>query len=232
MNQGKRSVRNFLLAMLAVSAVLPGLSRLHAAVVDPDTPPWLRSLASLGLRVNVTGKAAPQSLAVSMEEAGQLRFTQINVDGDFTVEVVAGPVHKVSLIGTTGQGDDLEVKGRKDGLLLIKGGAGSKGALLRIEAPSLKSIEARQLHLLTIRGWQAPEFTLLMRNLAGVRLEECAVEQWILWSDNPVVVQADEATFSAGYDIQASGQITIHGAGGQNLTFRGVGSRVSLRTRE
>jgi hypothetical protein len=220
MNRGKRHIRNTLLALLATAVWFPVASRLQASVVKPDTSPWVRSLVSLGQTVVTRGDTAAQVQAVRMEDAGQLRFSQIGVEGDFAVEVVGAPLHKVSLGG--GHAGNVTVAGQADGLLLLKGTAGHD-AVLRIEAPALTSINARNLPKLTIRGMQAPRLSIATAGVTRVHLQDASIGLWIVRAETPVVLEADAATMAAGVNVQGYGAISVSGPDGQKVRFRGSG---------
>jgi hypothetical protein len=229
MNQGRRYIGNSVIALLAVTVLLAAISRLYASTVHENTPQWLRRVISLGLKIEsqpVTQTKAPELLDV--RNLGP--FTGIRAEGDFAVEVIAGPAHKVTLERADGgQGWNIDVESQKDGVLRFSRAPGSAGDVLRIEAPVLTSIQAHGLRYLTIRGWKAPEFTLRVKDLAEVRLEDTAVERWIIHSESPVVVHADKATTSAGLKIHASGQISLRAADNGKIEFRGTGANVTIQ---
>jgi hypothetical protein len=219
MNRGKRYIRNTVLVLIGMTVLLTAASKLHASVVTPDTPSWLRILISLGQSVEVSRQHAPQSQPVRIEDAGALRFTRIRVDGEFAVEVIAAPLHKVSLVGPDGQAGSVKAKGQQGGLLALEGSAGGEGAVLRIEAPALTSIDAQGLPQLTIRGFQAPALLVSTKKVARIVLENNDIEQWNLESLTPVEVEADKATIAAGLNILASGFFSLNG--GQKIKFNG-----------
>ncbi len=51
MKQGKRCIRNTVLALFGISVLVTAAERVYVAVVDEHTPQWLRSVMSLGLAV-------------------------------------------------------------------------------------------------------------------------------------------------------------------------------------
>lgn len=230
MNRGKRYVRNSVLVLIGLTVLLPVASKLYASVVKPDTPSWLRVLISLGQSVEVSRQHAPQSQAVRIEDAGELRFTRINVIGEFAVEVIAAPLHKVALVGADGRAMSVSAKVQKEGLLALEGGADTEGAVLRIEAPALTSIDAQRLPLLTIRGFQAPELLISSRKVERIVLESSDIERWNLDAQTPVLVEADRATVAAGLNILAKGNFSLKSE--QNITFRGSGGQFHFQGAE
>jgi hypothetical protein len=228
MNQGRRYIRNSVIALLGVTVLLAAISRLYASTVHENTPQWLRRVISLGLKLE--SQTATQTKSLQFMDVRNLgAFTGIRVEGDFGVEVIAGPAHKVTLERADGgQGWNIDVEPQKDGVLLFRREPGSAGDVLRIEAPVLTSVQAHNLRLLTIRGWKEPEFTIRVKDLADVRLEDTAVERWIIHSESPVVVHADKATTSAGLRIHASGQISLRAADGGKIEFRGSGANLTV----
>jgi hypothetical protein len=219
MNRGKRYLRNTALALVGATVLFTAAGRLYASVVTPDTPSWLRALISLGQPVKVSRDHAPQSQPVRIEEAGELRFTRIRVDGGFSVEVIAAPLHKVSLVGPDGQAASVNARGQKDGLLAIEGGAAGEGAVLRIESPALVSIDAQGPPKVTIRGFQAPDLLVSTKEVARLVLENNDIEQWNLESLTPVEVDADKSTIAAGLNIVARGSFSL--TAGEKIRFNG-----------
>lgn len=234
MNQGRRRIRYTVIAVAGLTVVMVGAARLHASTVDAGTPQWLRSVMTLGMAVSRKETITAESLASKLPRAMTLDdirdFTRISVEGDFSVEVVGAPQYKVSLNGVSAEKWALDWGMQSDGLVRIKGGAGTEGGVLRVETPTLVSIEATGLRQLTVRGVEAPELSLQMKDLTGVRLEENNVGSWIFHSETPVVVQAEGIRTSAGLRIQASGHITINGPGAQIVNVRGGTSKVSIHT--
>jgi hypothetical protein len=232
MNQGKRHIRYTVFVLAGLTVLMTGAARLYASAVDENTPHWLRSVMSLGLAVSVHHEPAPPVEISQAAGLATLRdFTQLGVEGDFAVEVVSAPQYRVSLVPANGQAWSIGAQWQKDGLLRLKGGAGSQGAVLRIEAPMLTSIEAQDLMQLTVRGWMAKKMTLRMKNLDGVHLQDSVVEQWILNAESPVSIQVDKATLSAGLDIRGNGKMSINDADGKKLAdLWGTGGRVSIRS--
>jgi hypothetical protein len=233
MNRGKRYIRNTVIALFGLTVLFVAASRLYASVVKPDSPPWLRTLVSLGQSVQVSRQSPPQLQAVRVQDAGGLHFSRISVEGDFAVEVVAAPVHKVSLAGYDGQSEGVEVQGQRDGLLLLKGMTGSEGAVLRIETPAIAGVEARYLRQLTLRGFKAAEVSISTRRVSTVLLEENDIGHWNLNSETPVVVKADRATVVAGMNIRGRGVMTLESADGKTINFMGSGAHdISLGAAE
>jgi hypothetical protein len=230
--QGKRYIRNSVLALLGVTVLLAAASRLYASTVDGNTPQWLRWMVSLGLAVEVESK--PETVANTMQNV-QVRdfgaFTAVSVEGDFAVEVIRGPVCKATMVRAVGgPAWDLSVVKQEDGTLRFQRDAGRAEDVLQIQAPTLTSIHAHDLRQLTLRGWKVSEFTIHVKDVADIRLEDSAVERWILRSETPVMVHADKSTLSAGLTIHASGQISFRDAGGGKIDVRGNRSVIIRRT--
>jgi hypothetical protein len=77
MNPARRAIRNTMLALYGLAIAYVGVNRLHAAVVDADTPSWLRTTLSLGL----DGFSADTPAPAPEEAADQLfrDLTRLNV---------------------------------------------------------------------------------------------------------------------------------------------------------
>jgi hypothetical protein len=234
MNQGKRYIRNTVIAMAGVTVLVVVAQRIYASTVDAGTPQWLRSVLSLGFEVTVNPAPSPLAQISQAAVLAELRdFRQISVEGDFAVEVVSAPQYKVSLIPASSEAWTIGSAWQQGAMLRLKGGKGSEGAVLRIEAPVLTRIEAQGLRQLTVRGWKAQEMTIRTKNVANVRLEDSAVGRWILNAETPVVLHADQATAAAGLDFQTSGTISIYGADGKKMVdMQGKGGRVSIRAKK
>jgi hypothetical protein len=238
-NQGKRHIRLTLITLAGLIVVLVSAARLQASTVDADTPQWLRTVMSLGLASSKKGTTTTAALPVAnssqaMTLAELRNFTGISVEGDFSVELVGAPEYKVSLDGASTGKWALDWGIQEDGLVRIKGGAGTEGGVLRVETPVLANIEATGLRHLTVRDITAPELSLRMKNVAGVNLEENAVSTWILHSETPVVVQAERLTSSGVFTIRTSGYVTIIGPGKHKTIVRGGsgGSALTIHTRK
>ena len=228
MNQGKRYILYTTCALGGLTLLLATASWVSASVDEANTPRWQRTLLSLGLQMQDNRKRETPTQPITLADAGQLRFTRIDVDGDFAVEAVTAPVHKVSLV--SGKPTSiLAAQGEQGDLLKLTGGPDSAGAVLRIEAPALAHIEAANLRQLTVRGSQAPEFTIRTKKVAALRIEESAVGRWILKAETPVEVLADKATMSAGLNIDASGNIDFQSHDGK-VKLRGNGGKIMIKS--
>jgi hypothetical protein len=230
MNQGKRHIRNTMIALCGITLLIVVAGRIHASVADASTPQWLRNVMSLGLAVVVIRAPSPQVAISQASGLAELRdFRRISVEGDFAVEVVSAPQYKVSLVPASDHPWRIGAERLQDGLLRLTAGSGTAGAVLRVEAPVLTGIEAQGLTQLTLRGWNAEEMTIRVKNVAGLGIEESAVERWILNAETPIDVRADKATFSAGLTVRGSGQIDIEGPAGK-IKLRGTNAQFSIRT--
>jgi hypothetical protein len=234
MNQGKRHIRYTLIAMVGLVVLMVGAARIYASTVNADTPQWLRGVMSLGMAMKLRGTipsaASSTATAPPVATLADLRnFTKVSVEGDFSVEVIGAPDYKVGLTGASADKWTLDWDLEEDGLVRIKGGEGTEGGVLRIETPTLVSVEATGLRQLTVRGVTAPELNIRMKDLAGVLLEDCEVGNWILHSTTLVEVQAQKLSSSAGYSIQASGQLTIHGPGASKMNIRGGSGKIIVQ---
>jgi hypothetical protein len=220
MNQGKRYIRNTMLALLGATFLGTVANRIYNATVDDNTPGWQRSILSLGLAVEKNDIPEPptKSTITTHAELAALRdFNQISVSGDLTVEIVSAAEYKVTLTPASTQPWSVATEHQKNGLLKLAGGHGSEGAALRIEAPALSSIEAQNLRQLTMRGWQSPELKVRMKNVAGARIKESAGGHWTLNAETPIALELDKATISGVFDIKSSGEISIHHEDGTKM---------------
>jgi hypothetical protein len=230
--QGRRYIRNSVFALLGVTVLLAAASRLYASTVDENTPQWLRWMVSLGLAVELNDKpVTPTNTMQDLDSLDFGPFTAVSVEGDFAVEVIRGPAYKATLVQADGgPASDISVEKQEDGTLRFQRDPGGADDVLQIQAPALTSIQAHDLRQLTLRGWKAPEFTIHVKDVADIRLEDSAVERWILRSETPVMVHADKATLSAGLTIHATGQISFREAGGGKIDVRGNRNVIIRRT--
>jgi hypothetical protein len=236
MNQGKRYILYTVIALCGATVLAMAATRVYMATVDDSTPGWLRSVISLGLAVekNEIPEPTVQTTATTAADLEKLRdFTRIAVNGDLTAEIVSAAEYKVSLTSASSQTWSVATEYQKNGLLALTGGPGTEGAVLRVEAPLLTSIDAQRLRQLTLRGWQAPTLAVRVKNVASAYLEEGAVGHWVLNAETPVVLQLDKATIAFGLDITSSGRISIDGADGRELfNLSGTRSHVTLKSRQ
>jgi hypothetical protein len=235
MNQGKRYILYTILAVCGVTVVVTAATRLYATAVEENTPQWKRRMMSLGLAVAVKNEPVPES-SIRSALQGNERIVDLSpfrdlksiaVEGEVAVEIISAPEYRL-IMPAAGVTWSMATEQKGGGQLRIKAD-GTEGVTLRIEAPTISSIEAQSLRRLTIRGWQAVELTVRVRNLDDVHLEECIVGRWILHAETPVALKVDKATTSAGLNMRHYGQIRVDGAGGQTMNLRGTGGYVSIR---
>lgn len=233
MNQGKRYILYTVLALCGATTLAMAATRVYVATVDDNTPRWLRNVISLGLAVEMNPGPPTLLTATAPDKMATLRdFNQVIVDGDFTVEIVSAAEYKVSLTSASTQPWSISAALQKYGPLTLTAGAGSEGAVLRIETPALTSIDARNLRQLTIHGWQIPALALRMKNLGGVRIEESSGKSWTLSAETPTTLQLDRATFAGDISFKSSGRISFQNAedGKTLLGVVGNESRVTFRS--
>ncbi|MEO6079627.1 MAG: hypothetical protein ABIQ86_07610 [Steroidobacteraceae bacterium] len=209
MNQGKRYIRNTVLAMLGVPVLVAGATRIYASAVDVDSPQWVRSLMSLGLTVVASGDVESQANASQLVDLGDvLEFSRVEVEGMYTVEVVGAQQYKVSVTPAAGKAMNVGAEWNKGGLLRIKGGPDAAGAVLRIEAPTLTSIDARGVELLTVRALQAPVVSLRMRAVKAAQILE-SNGTWMMDAAGPIEVRMGNGTSSdINVSIKSNSRVT------------------------
>ncbi|MEO8314309.1 MAG: hypothetical protein ABI645_05885 [Pseudomonadota bacterium] len=208
MNQGKRQIRNTLLAVCGITVLIPGATRLYASVVDPNTPMWMSSVLSLGLKV-ANADVKPQAKALQVVALGDVReFTQVEIEGAFAVEVIGAQQYRVSMTPAPGRTGNIGAEWNEGGLLRIKGGAGAAGAVLRIEVPTLASIDLQGAELLTVRGLQAPVVSLHTKNVKVAEILESKVGTWDMTALTPLDVRMGNGT-SSDLNLKVSGKSTI-----------------------
>jgi hypothetical protein len=208
MNQGKRYVRNSVLALYGAGVVFVGLNRLYASTLDTQTPQWLRGSLTLGL-TEIPKREPPPQLS-SADLAALHDFSRLNVGGDFEVEIVGAAQYKVTFTPPPGSNAKIRARQRDDELSLHASDdqeAGGKG-VLRIEMPTLERLDVQDASQLTLRGLQAEEVTVNLHNVAAARLQQNQVAHWKIHSSDELEVQVDKSTLSAG-SLQTQGNLAI-----------------------
>jgi len=217
MKKSRRYIRNSLLVLCAVTALVTVASGLYASRVNAETPPGLRNLMSLGLKVITYDEAASpeESLqAVQLHEVQE--FSKVEVQGGFAVEIIGADSHKVSVTPAPGTAATPDAKWSKDGLLRIEGGPESAGASLRIEAPTLERIAVQGADRLTIQGLSAPTVSLRMKDVGSARILGCGVTQWNINSLTPVDLRMGNGTGpDATFKLTGQSSISLVDKSGQ-----------------
>lgn len=209
MKKSRRHIRNSVLALCAVTALVTVASGLYASRVNADTPPELRKLMSLGLKVITYDEAdsPEESLqAVALHEVQQ--FSKVEIQGGFTVDIIGADSHKVSVTPAAGTAATHDAKWSKDGLLRIEGGPEAAGASLRIEAPTLERIAVQGADRLTIQGLRAPTVSLRMKDVGIARIPDCGVTQWNINALTPVELRMGNGT-GPDTTFKVNGQTSI-----------------------
>jgi hypothetical protein len=201
MNPGKRYIRNTVFVMWGAAAAFVGWTRLYAYAVDADSPPWQRSLLSLGLRQNDEAKPRPE-----LDLATARDFSKLSVYGNFTLEVVGAAQYKVTFTAPDGTTAKPHVY-QDDGYLRVHTEDTVTGGTLRVEVPTLERIDAN-VPRTTVSGLQAKELSLVGYRSGTAILQHNQVENWKLFSGEQFEVRIDDATFAAG-SIKSNGDIVI-----------------------
>jgi hypothetical protein len=209
MNSARRGIRNTMLALYGVAFVYVGVNRLHAAVVDADTPRWLRATLSLGLDGYTTARRTP----APGEAADWVfrDFTRLDVSGDFILEIVGAAEYKVSFPAADGTARRLRAR-RKGEQLWLQGdatGDADAGLTVRIETPAVTQVVATGLRGLTLRGLQGQQLDVDLQDVGWTRLQRNAVAHWKVASSKPLDLHVDQATLAAGR-VQIAGELVLH----------------------
>lgn len=206
MNQGKRYLRNTVLALYGAGALYFGVNRLYAATIHSTAPQWLGNTTSLGLAYwEKTGSNARYLTDLALRD-----FTRLHLNGRFTVEIVGAPQYQLSFTAADGRTLPLDVR-QQDDRLWLSGftlNDAAEAAVLRIETPALVQVDARMLTGLTLRGLQSQELTVDLNDVSAARLLENSVPLWRLRSGLSAEVQVDQATLTAG-KLLISGDLAI-----------------------
>jgi len=204
----RRDIRNTMLALYGGVLLFVAANRLHAAVVDSDTPEWLRALLSLGLdgytmirRSTTPGEAADRVFR---------DVTRLNVSGDFTVEIIGAAEYKVSFPAAEGAARRLRARRKGEELWLQDDAASNAdgGLTVRIETPAITQVVATGLRGVTLRGLQGKHLDVELQDVGWARLQQNAVAHWKLAADEPLDLHVDQATLAAG-QLQIVGELVI-----------------------
>ena len=210
MKKSRRYIRNSVLALCAVTALITIASGLYASRVDADTPPRLRKLMSLGLKVITHEEPPAEAQTVALHEVRD--FSKVEVQGGFAVEIIGADVHSVSMTPAPGSTWSPDAQWSKGGLLRIEGGVDAAGAVLRIETPTLESIDVQGADRLLVRGLRAPTVSLRMKDVGSARILEDGVGRWNIHALTPVELRMGSGT-SLDATFKVSGPMSISVAG-------------------
>lgn len=208
MKKSRRYIRNSVLALCAVTALITIASGLYASRVNADTPPGLRNLMSLGLKVITHDEAEPGAEAREVALYEMQDFLRVEVQGGFAVEIIGADSHRVSMTPAPGKTWVPDTQWSKGGLLRVEGGADAAGAVLRIEAPTLESIDVQGADQLLIRGLRAPTVALRMKEVGAAQILEDEVGRWNINALTPVELRMGNGA-SPDATFKVSGPMSI-----------------------
>jgi len=204
MNQGKRNIRNTVIALYGAVVLFIGANSLYVAKLD-TAPSWLRSTLSLGLTAHAKSQPRPELTDVDL--ASLRDFSRLIVEGDITVEIVGADAYKVTF--TTPGSNRLRAWHNGDVLRVEAESGGAAGAtVLRIEMPELKSLYIKDAKQLILRDVRSAELNVIATNVRAASLQQNRVARWKFYSSEPLEALVDKATLTAG-SMQTTGNLTI-----------------------
>jgi hypothetical protein len=184
MKKSKRLIRNTILALNGIMVLYVGVNRLYA-VSSP----------------------AESAQRTSTAELTKLRdFTAIEVNGDFSVDVVQEAGYAVAFTAAANQGDFVaSVRGNT---LVLRGFHNTRNNRVRVALPLLTHLDAELVPVLSIAGFTGTSVSLQLDGTSQVILRNNGIREWHILASEVEELQIDRASFGAG-KVDLAGRATL-----------------------
>lgn len=184
MKRSERLMRNTILVMSGLIVLHLGVSRLSAD---------------------------DQSASVNRTPAAELAtlrdFTSIEVEGDFSLDVVHDSDYSVAFTpANTNEGRFYATV--RNNTLVLGGFRNETGSRVRVTMPELSKLNAGRVRTLTVTGFDSASLRLEVDTISQVTLRSNAVRQWQIRADHVAELQIDRASMAAG-KVDLAGRATF-----------------------
>ena len=186
MKKSRRLIRNTILALNGIVVLYVGVNRLYGS--EEFTRPAQRTSAS---------------------ELAMLRdFTDIEVSGDFSVDVVQEASYSVGFTPSSADHGQL-VANVRGNTLVLQGFRNAPATRVRVGMPALTQLVAGEdVPALTVSGFDGASLSLRLSGRPQVVLRNNAVRRWIIFAAQYGELQFDRASLSAG-KVDLTGRATV-----------------------
>jgi hypothetical protein len=134
-------------------------------------------------------------------------FTSIEVEGDFSLDVVHDTDYSVVFTPTHANEGRFYATVRNN-TLLLGGFRNEAGSRVRVTMPELRKLNAGRVKTLTVTGFDGANLQLEVDTIPQVTLRSNAVQQWQIRADHVAELQIDRASIGAG-KVDLAGRATL-----------------------
>jgi len=188
MKKSRRLIRNTILALNGIVVLYVGANRLYGS--EERTRP---------------------SQSTSAAELAMLRdFTAIDVDGDFSVDIVQDAAYSVGFT-PPGTGQGRLVASMRGDTLVLRGFYNAPATRVKVGMPQLARVVAHEgVPALTVSGFTAASVSLRFSGNPQVVLRNNGVREWHLFASGSGELQIDKASLSASkVDLKGHATLTV-----------------------
>jgi hypothetical protein len=185
MKKSKRLIRNTILALNGMMVLYVGINRLYA-VSSPTQAAQRTSTAELALLRD---------------------FTAIEVNGDFSVDVVQEADYAVAFApAAANQGDFVATL--RGNTLVLHGFHNTRANRARVALPVLTHLDAELVPVLSISGFNGTSLSLQLDGTPQVILRNNGIRQWHIVASEVDELKIDKASLAAG-KVDLAGRATL-----------------------
>lgn len=136
-------------------------------------------------------------------------FSIIEVEGDFSLEVVKGADYSVAFTPSDGSAGRFYATVRDD-TLQLGGFRNAPGSVVRVALPELKKLNAGRVRALAVSGFDGASLTLEVDTIPQVTLRNNSVRQWQIRANKVTDLQIDRTSIGAGkVDLSGRAVLTV-----------------------
>ena len=136
-------------------------------------------------------------------------FTTIEVEGDFSLDVVQGADYSVAFTPSDASEGRFyaAVRGNK---LVLGGFRNAPGSVVRVALPELKKLNAGRVKTLSVSGFDGASLSLAVDTIPQVTLRNNSVREWQIRANRVADLQIDRASIGAGkVDLAGRAMLTV-----------------------
>jgi Putative auto-transporter adhesin, head GIN domain len=136
-------------------------------------------------------------------------FSTIEVEGDFSLDVVQGADYSVAFTPSAASEGRFYATVRGD-TLLLGGFRNAPGSVVRVALPELKKLNAGRVKTLSVSGFDGASLSLEVDTISKVTLRNNSVRTWQIRSNGVADLQIDRASIGAGkVDLTGRAVLTV-----------------------
>jgi hypothetical protein len=163
--------------------------------------------------VRLQAAARPEGTPVrtSSADLAALRdFKGLQLNGDFSVEIVQGAEYSVTFAPAAESRGDLHAAMRGQ-TLELRGYGNTRESRVRIAMPGIERLDAENIPELTVSGFRAEAVAVQTEGVGQVTLRNNAVREWrvVGAGTKGAVVQVDRATLDGAAKVDVVGRVAL-----------------------